>query len=72
MNKSNYTWTVKEGCLCNTEVYTFPNGLYCLVNKNLNRAYVYNREGRNVQEPIDLNGLTVQQWEEILLGIEKL
>lgn len=66
-----HNWTTKEGIQPNTIIYNFPNNMSATHDKTLNRLYVYNSTGIPAQAPIDTTTITVQEFEETLLGIEK-
>ena len=66
-----HNWTSKEGIKPDTIIYEFPNAMYAIHDKALNRLYVYKYDGFPAQLPIDTTGITVQEFEETLLGIEK-
>jgi len=67
-----HNWTTQEGIKPNTIIYDFPNKLSATHDKTLNRLYVYHSSGMPIQEPINTNSITVEEFEEVLLGIEKL
>ena len=69
--ETTHNWTVEEGIKPNTDIYKFPNTMYAMHDKHLNRLYVYNYYGFPAQLPIDTTGILVQEFEETLLGIEK-
>lgn len=66
-----HNWTVKEGIQPNTQLYEFENGMSAMHNKTLNRLYIYKEDGFPAEKPIDTTSITVQEFEETLLGIEK-
>jgi hypothetical protein len=45
--------------------------MYAMHDKRLNRLYVYSSSGIPVQEPIDTTTISVIDFEDTLLGIEK-
>lgn len=66
-----HNWTKEDGIKPNTDIYKFPNAMYAMHDKTMNRLYVYKYDGFPAQEPIDTTSITVQEFEETLLGIEK-
>jgi hypothetical protein len=66
-----HNWTTKEGIQPDTIIYEFPNKMYAMHDKRLNRLYVYSSSGIPVQEPIDTTTISVIDFEDTLLGIEK-
>lgn len=67
-----HNWTKEEGIKPNTDIYKFNNSMYAMHDKTLNRLYVYKYDGFPAQSPIDTTSITVQEFEETLIGIEKL
>lgn len=71
-NENIRNWKKEKGIAANTDIYTMPNGLRVIHQKNLARAYVQSPQQLQYFSPIDTSGMTVSEWDQTLQGIEKL
>lgn len=69
---TTHNWTIRESIRPNTEIIDFPNGRSVQHYKDINKAYHLDEDLNPVGEPIDTSEISVDEWEETLLGIEKL
>ena len=71
-HKTTHLWTVSEGITPNTDIYTMKNGLRVVHMKSLKRAYVQSENPNMYFSPINTESMSDAEWEQTLLGIEKL
>jgi len=68
----HHQWTVKKGIDPHLMIYSFPNQYEVIHNTRLSRVYVHDKEGMPIRQAQSTVGMTITEFEEILLGIEKL